>query len=65
MRHGIQEQVKTYTRRPGESSVYNLSIVFDEPPAPAERDELGFVTADEPVALRLQMQRRQHSSLTG
>lgn len=36
----------TYTRSPGESSVYNLSIVLDEPPAPAARDELGLETCD-------------------
>ncbi len=42
----------TYTRSPGESSVYNLSMVFDEPPAPAARVELGFETC-EPAALRL------------
>ena len=29
------------TRRPGLSSVYSFSIVPDEPPAPAERVELG------------------------
>jgi len=40
------------TLSPGESSVYSLSIVFDEPPAPAARVELGFDTC-EPVALRL------------
>ena len=42
----------TYTLRPGESSVYSLSMVFDEPPAPAARVELGFETAL-PVARRL------------
>lgn len=41
-----------YTRSPGESSVYNLSIVFEDPPAPAARDELGFDTC-EPAARRL------------
>ena len=30
-----------------------MSIVFDEPPAPAERDEFGFCTVL-PVALRLE-----------
>jgi hypothetical protein len=35
---------KTDTRRPGESSVYSLSIVFELPPAPAAREELGFET---------------------
>jgi len=39
------------TRNPGESSVYNFNIVFDEPPAPAARVEFGFDTC-EPVALR-------------
>jgi len=39
------------TLRPGESSVYSLSIVFDEPPAPAARVELGFETVP-PVARR-------------
>jgi len=39
------------TLRPGESSVYNLSMVFDEPPAPAARVELGFETVV-PVARR-------------
>ena len=42
----------TYTLRPGESSVYSLSMVFDEPPAPAARVELGFETMF-PVARRL------------
>jgi len=37
--------------KPGESSVYSLSMVFDEPPAPADRDELGFETVF-PVARR-------------
>jgi hypothetical protein len=36
----------TYTLRPGESSVYNFSMVFDDPPAPAARDELGLETCD-------------------
>jgi len=40
------------TRRPGESSVYSRSIVFEEPPAPAARDELGLAAACEPVARR-------------
>jgi len=39
------------TLRPGESSVYSLSMVFDEPPAPAARVELGFETVL-PVARR-------------
>ena len=43
---------KTCTRSPGESSVYSLSIVPDEPPAPAAREELGF-GACEPAARRL------------
>ena len=33
--------------------MYSLSIVFDEPPAPAARDEFGFCTVL-PVALRLE-----------
>jgi hypothetical protein len=43
----------TYTLSPGESSVYNFSIVLDDPPAPAARDELGRETCDVP-ARRLQ-----------
>jgi len=43
--------MKGSTLRPGESSVYSLSIVLEEPPAPAARDELGLETC-EPVALR-------------
>jgi hypothetical protein len=35
----------THTRSPGESSVYSLSIVFELPPAPAARDELGLSAA--------------------
>jgi hypothetical protein len=46
----------TYTLRPGESSVYNFSMVFDDPPAPAERDELGLETCDV-AARRLQKKR--------
>ena len=42
----------TYTLRPGESSVYNFNMVFDDPPAPAARDELGLEVCD--VARRLQ-----------
>lgn len=39
------ESCATYTRSPGESSLlYNLSMVPDEPPAPAARVEFGFVT---------------------
>lgn len=38
--------MKGSTLRPGESSVYNFSMVFDDPPAPAERDELGLETCD-------------------
>ena len=34
--------INTHTRSPGESSVYSLSIVLLEPPAPAARVELGF-----------------------
>ena len=47
-----QIATRTYTRRPGESSVYRRSIVFDEPPAPAARAELGFAACDA-AALRL------------
>jgi hypothetical protein len=43
----------TYTLSPGESSVYSFNMVFDDPPAPAERDELGLETCDVP-ARRLQ-----------
>ena len=39
----------TYTLSPGESSVYNFSIVLDDPPAPAARDELGLETCDVPA----------------
>ncbi len=48
----------TYTLSPGESSVYSFSMVFDDPPAPAERDELGFETCDVP-ARRLQRKKKQ------
>ena len=41
----------TYTRSPGESSVYSFSIVPDEPPAPAARVEFGFICVF--AALRL------------
>ena len=44
----------TYTLRPGESSVYNFSMVFDDPPAPAARDELGLEEACDVAARRLQ-----------
>ena len=43
---GYEEGMTTYTLRPGESSVYSFSMVFDDPPAPAERDELGLETCD-------------------
>lgn len=33
--------------------MYNFSIVFDEPPAPAALVELGFETCDDPAALLL------------
>ena len=46
----------TYTLSPGESSVYSFSIVLDDPPAPAARDELGLETCDVP-ARRLQTKR--------
>jgi len=39
--------------RPGESSVYSLSIVLEDPPAPAAREELGLVDAAPAVARRL------------
>jgi len=45
--------MKGSTLRPGESSVYNFSIVFDDPPAPAARDELGFETCDVPARRRI------------
>lgn len=44
----------THTLKPGESSVYNRSIVLDEPPAPADRVELGFALTSEPAARRLE-----------
>ena len=50
------EQDDTYTLRPGESSVYNFSMVFDDPPAPAARDELGLATCD--VAARRLRQKK-------
>jgi hypothetical protein len=40
-----------------ESSVYNFSMVLEEPPAPAARVELGFATCEVLVARRL---RRKH-----
>jgi hypothetical protein len=52
------EQDDAYTLRPGESSVYNFSMVFDDPPAPAARDELGLETCDV-AARRLQMQNKK------
>lgn len=51
----------TYTLRPGESSVYNFSMVFDDPPAPAARDELGLETC-EVAARRLQKEFRKIKS---
>jgi hypothetical protein len=48
----------TYTLRPGESSVYNFSMVLDDPPAPAARDELGLETCDVPA-------RRLHERVLG
>ena len=51
---------KTYTRRPGESSVYSLSIVFDDPPAPAARDEFGRGDTCEFPARRLQHPNNKH-----
>lgn len=38
--------MKGSTLRPGESSVYSFSMVFDEPPAPAAREELGLDTVE-------------------
>ena len=46
---GKKKQNNTYTRSPGESSVYSLSMVLDDPPAPAARDELGLETCDAPA----------------
>ena len=43
----------TYTLSPGESSVYNLSMVLDDPPAPAARDELGLEETCDVPARRL------------
>lgn len=37
----IAKEEKTHTRSPGESSVYNLSMVLEDPPAPAARVEFG------------------------
>ena len=37
----MEEGRNTYTRSPGESSVYNLSMVLEDPPAPAARVEFG------------------------
>ncbi len=48
----------TYTLRPGESSVYSFSMVFDDPPAPAARDELGLETCDV-AARRLQKEKKK------
>jgi len=71
MGHCVSKQVRqmsgqsdgssTHTLRPGESSVYSLSMVFDEPPAPAARVELGFETVL-PVARRLTRKVVQFSS---
>ena len=47
---------RAHTLRPGESSVYNLSMVLDDPPAPAARDELGFETCDDAPARRLRIE---------
>lgn len=41
-----------YTLSPGESSVYNFSMVLDDPPAPAARDELGLEICDCDVPAR-------------
>ena len=49
---GSEGPWNAHTRRPGESSVYSFSIVFDDPPAPAALVELGFATC-EPAARRL------------
>jgi hypothetical protein len=47
---GEKKKVKnTHTRSPGESSVYSLSMVFEEPPAPAARDEFGLDTCVAPA----------------
>jgi hypothetical protein len=45
--------MKGSTLSPGESSVYNFSIVLDDPPAPAARDELGRETCDVPARRRI------------
>jgi len=45
--------IKGSTRRPGESSVYSLSMVLEDPPAPAERVELGLATCDAPARRRI------------
>jgi hypothetical protein len=52
------EEDDTYTLRPGESSVYNFSMVFDDPPAPAAREELGLATCDV-AARRLQKEKKR------
>lgn len=57
----VEATKNTYTLRPGESSVYSLSMVFDEPPAPAARVEFGFETVL-PVARRLSRRLVQFSS---
>ena len=38
---GTSQKADTYTRSPGESSVYNFSMVLEDPPAPAARLEFG------------------------
>jgi hypothetical protein len=55
MQQERNEEACAHTRSPGESSVYNLSMVLDDPPAPAARDELGFDTCDDAPARRLQI----------
>ena len=50
-------QLDTHTRHPGESSVYNLSMVLEEPPAPAARDDAGFAAALDGVARRLKVEK--------
>ena len=47
-----QWEKDAHTLSPGESSVYNFSIVLDDPPAPAARDELGLETCDCDVPAR-------------
>jgi hypothetical protein len=38
--------------------VYSFNIVFEEPPAPAARDEFGRDTVEAPAARRLVLQKK-------